>query len=87
MLEDLIGTRGAYILDEKLNILGKVPITELTTTMKSLSSGIHAVVFDGIIDRQIIETAEKINVNYLIAMDSRIKPNETKLNILTAASI
>ncbi len=83
MLEELIGTRGAYILDEKLNMLGKVPITELTTTIKSLSSGIYAIVFDGVIDRNLIQTAEKINVCYLVAMDSKVKPQETKIGIFT----
>ncbi len=83
MLEELIGTRGAYILDEKLNMLGKVPITELITTIKSLSSGIYAIVFDGVIDRNLTETAEKINVKYLVAMDSKVKPEETKIGIFT----
>ena len=36
LLEDLIGTKGAYILDEKLSVLGKVPISELSTTIKLL---------------------------------------------------
>jgi DNA primase len=83
MLEELIGTRGAYILDAKLNIMGKVPISELDTTLKSLNSGIYAVVFDGLIERPLIEVAEKINVSYLVAMDSKVKPNETRVNILT----
>ncbi len=86
MLDDLIGTRGAYILDEKLNILGKVPITELTTTMKNLSTtNVHAVVFDGNIDNELVKTAERMNVNYLVAMDSRIRLNETKVGILTGS--
>ena len=84
MLEDLIGTRGAYILDEKLNILGKVPISELVTTIKSLSTGIYAVVFDGTIERDLIEIAEKTKITYLIAMDSKIKPQEARISILTA---
>ncbi|PIN79733.1 hypothetical protein COV16_02655, partial [Candidatus Woesearchaeota archaeon CG10_big_fil_rev_8_21_14_0_10_34_8] len=48
MLEDLIGTRGAYILDAELNILGKVPSSELAATIKSLDN-VHAVVFDGMV--------------------------------------
>ena len=83
MLEELIGTRGAYILDEKLNMLGKVPITELITTIKSLSSGVYAIVFDGVIDRNLTETSEKINVKYLVAMDSKVKIQETKIGIFT----
>jgi DNA primase len=84
MLEDLIGTRGAYILDEKLNILGKVPLSELSTTVKSLSSGIYAIVLDGIIDRDLVSTAETVNVKYVVAMSSKVTPAQTKLTILTS---
>jgi len=87
MLEDLIGTRGAYILDEKLNILGKVPISELVTTIKSLSSGIYAIVFDGMIEHELAQIAERTNITYLVGMDSRIKPSETRVNIITINSI
>ena len=85
MLEDLIGTRGAYILDQKLNILGKVPLTELVPTVKSLTSGVYAIVMDGIIDKDLVLTAEKIDVQFLISMDSKVK--ESKVNILTAESL
>ena len=73
MLEDLIGTRGAYVLDAKLNILGKVPISELQTTLKSLNTGVHAVIFDGVIDKELLSTAEKANINFLIGMDNKVK--------------
>ncbi|MFH1439342.1 MAG: DNA primase DnaG [Candidatus Woesearchaeota archaeon] len=72
-LEDLIGTRGAYILDDKLNILGKVPLSELITTLQSLTSGIYAVVFDGEIDNNIVLTAEKSDVKFLVAMGAKSK--------------
>ncbi|MBW2978044.1 DNA primase, partial [Candidatus Woesearchaeota archaeon] len=83
MLEELIGTRGAYILDEKLTILGKVPLSELASTLKGLSS-VYAVVFDGQVDKTLIETAERANVSFLVGMDSKIKPSETKITVLTA---
>ncbi len=73
MLEDLIGTRGAYILDPKLNILGKVPLSELQGTIKSLKSGIYAVVFDGVIDKDILMTADRAYVSFLVAMDTKVK--------------
>ena len=82
MLEDLVGTRGAYILDEQLNILGKVPITELISTLDSLKSGVFAIVFDGIITSDIARIAEKINVKYIVGMDSKIN-NNSRVNILT----
>ena len=83
MLENLVGTRGAHILDNKLNLLGKVPITELQTTIKSLSSGVYAIVFDGSIDKDLVKTAERANIKFLVGMDLKIKPNETRINMLT----
>ncbi len=87
LLEDLIGTRGAYILDTKLNILGKVPITELNTTVKSLKSGMYAIVFDGVIDKDLVSIAEQASVNHLVAMSSRIKPGSSSVNILTVEDL
>lgn len=83
MLEDLIGTRGAYILDQKLNIMGKVPTTELSSTLKSLNSGIHAVVFDGDVDGELMEVADKSDVKFLIAMNNHAK-GSFRTQVLTA---
>jgi len=87
MLENLIGTRGAHILDDKLNILGKVPISELQTTIKSLSSGVYAIVFDGVIDKDLVKTAEIANIKFAVGMDSKVKANETRLTILTVSEL
>ena len=82
MLEDLIGTRGAEVLDSKLSVLGKVPISELQATLKNIHNA-HAVVFDGSIEREIVKAAEESNVKFLIGMDSKVKPQETRVNLLT----
>lgn len=88
MLDDLVGTRGAYILDTNSNILGKVPTTELAATIKDLNTtNIYAVVFDGSITKDIASVAEKSNVKVLVAMDSRIKPSETQVDILTSTDL
>ena len=88
MLDDLVGTRGAYILDTNSNILGKVPTTELATTIKDLNSNnIYAVVFDGSITKDIASVAERSNIKVLVAMDSRIKPSETQVDIITSTDL
>ena len=87
MLESLIGTRGAYILDDKLNVLGKVPFTELVTTLKSLNTGVYAVIFDGVTDKTIVEVAEKANIKHIISMDSKVTTTESKVNILTVNEV
>ena len=81
MLDNLIGTRGAFILDENLNILGKVPVTELVTTLNSLKTGVFAVVMDGIITRDMTSIAERINVQYLIGKES--KANSARVKVVT----
>lgn len=86
MLEDLIGTRGAYILDQKLNILGKVPTIELASTLRSLKS-VFAVIFDGTITNDIINIAERTNIQYIVAMNSKVRPGTSKVEILTSNSL
>ena len=87
MLESLVGTRGAQVLDDKMNVLGRVPITELETTIKSLASGVYAVVFDGIIDKGLTKAAESSNVKYLVGMDAKVSPSETKIELITASDL
>jgi len=82
LLEDLIGTRGAYILDKELNVLGKVPLSELSTTVKSLGSGIHALIFDGDIDSNIVTIAEKAKVNFIVGMGNKSK-NSNSVYLMT----
>jgi len=87
MLENLIGTRGAQVLDQNLKTLGKVPITELQATIKSLNNTAYAVVFDGIVDREIAKTAESVNVKLLVGMDSNVKPNDSRINVMTVSDL
>ncbi|MFC1800830.1 DNA primase DnaG, partial [Nanoarchaeota archaeon] len=82
-LEDLIGTRGAYVLDKKLSILGKVPLSELASTIKSLSTGVYAIVFDGDIISDLVKISEQVGLKYIVGMDNRVKPTETRISMLT----
>ncbi|HIH37778.1 DNA primase [Candidatus Woesearchaeota archaeon] len=86
ILEDSIGTHGATILDQDLNILGKVPVTELPSTLKGLTNA-FAVVLDGNADRNLILSAEKSRVKHIVCMDSAVKQAETSVNIVTSSSI
>jgi DNA primase len=83
MLDDLMGTRGAYILDEHLNILGKVPSIELASTIRSLKS-VFAIVLDGVITSDISSMADKSGVKFLVAVSSKVKPVNTKAQIITS---
>ena len=85
LLDDLVGTRGAFILDEDMKILGKVPSAELENTLRSLKN-INSIVFDGTITKELASSAEKNKVKFLVGMDSKIKESETKVKILTNKS-
>lgn len=87
MLENLVGTRGAQVLDDKMNVLGKVPISELTTTIKSLGNGAYAIVFDGTVNRDIVKAAEIGKIRCLVGMDSKVRASETKINVLTVGDL
>lgn len=80
-LDDLFGTRGACIFDDKLNVLGKVPLSELSSTIKSLNGGIHAIVLDGTIDIDLVKIAEKLNVQHIVATGTKVK-EAGKVNLL-----
>ncbi len=87
LLEDLIGTRGAYILDNSLAVLGKVPLTELISTVRSLKTGMYAVIFDGTITKDMVFLAEKAGISFLVAMDTAVKQAETRVSVLTAQEL
>ena len=81
-LENLFGTRGACIFDQNLNVLGKVPLSELGTTIKSLNGGIYALALDGAIAIDLLRLAEKLGITYLVGTSSKVK-EESKVNVLT----
>ena len=82
LLEDLFGTKGACIFDQKLNVLGKVPLSELSTTIKSLSGGVYALVLDGVVDFDLVKTAERVGIKHIIGTSSKVKENP-RINVLT----
>jgi 5S rRNA maturation endonuclease (ribonuclease M5) len=86
MVEGLVGSRGANILDDKLDILGKVPVSELQSTIKSLGSGMYAVVFDGAADKDLVVASEKAGISYLVCMDSKVK-SSNKVFIYTSKDL
>ena len=54
LLEDLIGTKAAIILDKNQEMLGRVPLAELASTIKNVD-GVHAVVLDSDVTQDIVE--------------------------------
>jgi len=86
LLDDLVGTRGAYIIDKDFNILGKVPTMELEATLKGIS-GAFAVIFDGSVTREIVKAAETSNVGFVVGTNSNVNNNDSKTVVLTAREL
>ena len=82
MLDDLVGTRGAYILDKDGKVLGKVPCSELQATLKILP-GVNAVIMDSTIDSELARIAERMKIKFLVGTDSKVNPREARIEILT----
>ncbi len=87
MSDELVGTRGAFILDENLNMLGKVPVAELASTVKSLRNGIHAVIMDGEVDKDVAEAADASRVKFLVGTDCKLNPRDVRTTVVKAAEL
>ena len=80
-MDDLFGTRGACLFDQALNVLGKVPFSELSSTIKSLSGGIYALVLDGAVTDDLVKLSEKLGITHVVGTSSKAK--SIRVNVLT----
>ncbi len=78
MSEELIGTRGAYMLDEAMNILGKVPVKEISETVESLSGEVFLIIADGELSSDVMNAIDKHKVKYIVSND-KSKEKERKV--------
>lgn len=82
LLDDLIGTRAAYLVDKDLQIITKIPISEIMDIISDYSN-IFAIVFDGKINQPIIDLAKQRNVRILVAMGYKEQIDEEGLLVMT----
>jgi DNA primase len=82
LLNDLTGTRAAYIVSDDMEILSKVPLSELSNILDEYGSA-HAIVFDGKINQLIVDMAIQRKVGYLVGTDYKEKVSHGSLKILT----
>ncbi|RLI31049.1 DNA primase [Candidatus Bathyarchaeota archaeon] len=82
-VENLKGTLEAVLFNEDLDILARIPVSELAEKISSLN-GVSVVVFDGIITQRIIDLAEEKGIKYIIGDQiSDVVKKPVKLRILT----
>lgn len=66
LLDELTGTRAAYLVSRDMQIISKVPVTELNEVMDEFSN-VFAVVIDGKINQDIIDMLAKRGIHVLAA--------------------
>jgi DNA primase len=84
MLNELTGTRAAYLLDESGNPQGKVPVREMFNALKELQA--DALVFDGEVDQKLVNFAAGRGLHWLVGMKAspRIRVPENMYVVVLA---
>lgn len=80
LLEDLVGSRAAYLIDKNYKILSKVPLSEIAEVA---NNKVHTIVFDGKINQSIVDMALQKKISCLVAVDYKEKVNPGSIKILT----
>jgi len=81
LAEDMIGSRGAALIDKDLKLLGRVPVSEMVSTINNLAEA-KIVIFDGSVESSILSEIESSNVEHVIGMSVKGKPSG-KINFMT----
>ncbi len=80
-MEAVFKTEQVILLDGNLNILNKVPVSKLIDALRS--SNAFAIVMDGVLTRELLESIEKVgSIRYIVCLDA-VQKNHDKIKIYT----
>jgi DNA primase len=87
MIKGLEGTLEAVLLNEKLEQIERLPVSQLAEKLQQ-TEGVDTIVFDGIITQRIVDVANEKNIKKIIAsrLSEAVKPSLT-VQLLTFAEI
>jgi DNA primase len=86
---DLKDSLEAYILDEELNVLGHLPVSELAASLAGFKGAKH-IVFDGIVTQRLVDAAAKAGVTTIIGYkvsDAIKKPDGSIIETFSSAGL
>lgn len=85
--EELEGTLEAILLNEKIERIVRLPVSELAEKLQQ-TEDIDTVVFDGVITQRLVDIANKKKVKYLVAARvSEVVKHPLNLHLITFADI
>jgi len=83
ILDNISGSLKAVLFDEEDKEIKKIPVRELTDTLKKRSN-ISAVVFDGIITQRLLDIANNKKIKEIVGMKlGNVVKKPTSVNVLT----
>ncbi|MCS7134833.1 MAG: DNA primase DnaG [Candidatus Aenigmarchaeota archaeon] len=82
ILDKMVGTRAAYVFNDKMKMLAKLPLTQFTEDNENLRDA-KIVLIDGPITKEIAEAADKAGVEYLVASSTEKKYTTHRTKIIT----
>jgi DNA primase len=85
--QELAGTLEAVLLNEKMEQVERLPVSELAEKLQQATS-VDMVIFDGVITQRMVDIANEKDIKYLIAarISDTVKP-PLKVNLTTFAEI
>ncbi len=83
-INEIIGTRGAFLINDKFEIVGKIPYKEVEAAILNIDN-IFMIVLDGIITDEIAKAAEQNEVKYVIG--SRVSGSSTDVHLASYADV
>lgn len=69
LLDDLTGSKAAYLLDKNLDVIGKIPLSEMSvmaSESKDFFKNIYGIVIDGKINQLIVDLALQNKIHLLV---------------------
>lgn len=86
MLDKMVGTRAAYVFDESMKMVGKIPLNRFNKRNKALKEG-KIIILDGSIDENFLKVAESCEVSHLIANEAKENLKPKSLIIYTKSDL
>lgn len=82
LLSDLVGTRAAFLVSNDLEIISKVPISEIMDIIGEYNN-VHAIVFDGKINQSIVDLAKQRGIAVVVGMGLKERIDAEDVRVLT----
>ncbi len=85
--KELEGTLEAVLLSEKMEQIGRLPVSELAESLKQ-AKDVDTIVFDGVITQRLVDLANQKKVKHLVAARvSDVVKQPLNVNLITFADI